>query len=94
MKVILHIALFLINCLWGVLQSFLGFVLFMRYINKPHFWHKGSIVTTSSVPAFVGGMSLGVFIFMTVDVAEVKRGAIFKMKFLNMSMGISYKVYC
>jgi len=72
MKTALHILMFVINCTWGFIQSFIGFIVFLIYVKKPHFWHKGSIVTTSSVPRFIGGMSLGVFIFLTQEAEAVK----------------------
>jgi len=56
--------MFVINCTWGIVQSFIGFIVFLAYVKKPHFWYKGSIVTTASVPAFIGGLSLGTFTFL------------------------------
>ena len=72
MKGILHVLMFIINCTWGCIQSFFGLILFFIYIVKPHFWYRGSIVTTNSIPEFIGGVSLGVFIFMTADLKDVK----------------------
>ena len=72
MKGLLYILIFIINCTWGVIQSVLGLFLFLFFIKKPHFWYKGSIVTTNSVPKFIGGVSLGVFIFMTAETNDVK----------------------
>jgi hypothetical protein len=62
--------MFAINCTWGIIQSFVGFIIFVRYIKRPHFWYKGSIVTTNSVPKFIGGASVGIFIFLTEDVKK------------------------
>jgi hypothetical protein len=72
MKGLLYILMFIINCTWGVIQSVFGLFLFLFFIKKPHFWYKGSIVTTNSVPKFIGGVSLGVFIFMTAETNDVK----------------------
>jgi hypothetical protein len=68
MKAILYILMFVINCTWGIVQSFIGFVMFLVYIRKPHFWYKGSIVTINSIPMYIGGFSLGVFIFLSHDI--------------------------
>ena len=70
MRTALNILMFVINCTWGIIQSSLGFLLFLYYINKQHFWYKGSITTTNSVPKFIGGASIGVFIFITDDIKQ------------------------
>ena len=63
--------IFLLNCTWGIIQTSLGFLLFMRFVNKPHYFYKGSIITTNAVPRtlnFSGGISLGLFVFVTSDI--------------------------
>jgi len=71
MKNSLHIIMFFVNCTWGIIQSFIGLIVFLFFIKKPHFWYNGSIVTSNSVPIFVGGFSLGVFIFLSHEI-EIK----------------------
>ena len=71
MIILLYILLFIINCTWGIIQSTIGFIGFLIFVNKPHFWYKGSIVTVNSVPEFVGGVSVGVFIFMSASFNDV-----------------------
>lgn len=45
---------------WGCLQSAAGFVLFLRYVRKPHVWFHGVLVTDWGR---FGGVSLGFFVF-------------------------------
>ena len=65
--------IFILNAVWGAVQSGIGLILFLRFINKPHFWYKGSLVTARAVPEplrFNGGLSLGIFVFVTYDITE------------------------
>ena len=65
----MSVLVFLINSTWGIIQSALGLVIFLRFIHKPHYRYKGSIITTNATPfIFKGAMSLGVFIFIFKDV--------------------------
>jgi len=59
---------FLLNCTWGVIQSIIGLIMFLIFINKPHYRYKGSIVTVFSKS--FGSVSLGVFIFIGNNVAK------------------------
>ena len=83
MKILLHILMFIINCTWGIFQSFIGCIVFLFYIRKPHFWYKGSIVTTKSVPLFIGGLSAGVFIFLSheIDINEADKYQILRHEY-------------
>jgi len=66
----LHILFFLINITWGVIQSSLGLMLFLCFITRPHYWYKSSIVTVNTTLQNInikGGLCLGLFIFVTVD---------------------------
>ena len=68
-----HIAIFTLNCTWGIIQFTLGLLYFISVINKPHFWYKGSIVTTNVKPRIfktAGGVSYGAFIFITADISK------------------------
>lgn len=49
-----------IQCTWGILQTFLGLALFLRYIRAPHEWYRGVVRTRWDLD---GGISLGLFIF-------------------------------
>ncbi|WP_080145591.1 hypothetical protein [Marinilactibacillus piezotolerans] len=49
-----------IQCTWGILQTFAGFMLFIRYFNLPHSFYHGSIRTKWNR---YDGVSLGWFIF-------------------------------
>ncbi len=50
----------LIQLSWGIVQSFIGFFLFLVYIRFPHSLYNGAVVTRWSRG---GGVSLGLFVF-------------------------------
>lgn len=52
----------LIQCTWGFLQSFLGFLVFLTHLKDEHFSFHGAIVTKWKNPSSV---SLGMFVFVT-----------------------------
>ena len=67
------IIVFILNSTWGVIQSGIGFILFLLFLNKPHYWYKGSIVTIDAVKKDIplsGGVSLGIFIFITSNIKK------------------------
>ena len=47
---------------WGILQTFLGFIVFIAHINDRHYFYHGAIVTEWKNKSSV---SLGAFIFIT-----------------------------
>lgn len=51
-----------LQCTWGILQTFLGFLFFLCYINKPREIYNGCIITKWDR---FGGLSCGLFIFVT-----------------------------
>lgn len=55
-----RILLMILQCTWGLAQTLLGAIVFLRYIRCPHRIYRGSIDTRW---ASGGGMSLGLFIF-------------------------------
>lgn len=57
MKKILFI---LVQCTWGLAQTLLGAVIFLKHIRCPHKMYRGCIDTKWNSR---GGMSLGLFIF-------------------------------
>jgi len=65
MKVIFVI----VQLTWGIVQTFLGLLLFIIHIKKPHFWYNGSIATDWEKP---GGISLGLFIFAGMNPDKMK----------------------
>jgi hypothetical protein len=59
----------LINCTWGVIQNFLGAIVYAICVTAkghPSYPYKGAIVTY--VKGFGGGISLGSFIFIGTNV--------------------------
>lgn len=54
-----------LNCTWGILQTVVGFVVFIIHIKKTHYCKNGSIVTV--IPGSWGGICLGMFCFTCVD---------------------------
>ncbi len=54
----------LCQCTWGILQTLLGFAVFLMNRKKSHFWYHGALVTVWNDPSSV---SLGMFVFVTAD---------------------------
>ena len=68
MKKTTQLAVFLLNCTWGILQTLIGFIGFLIFIRKEHYWYKGGVVTV--IPGGWGGISLGAFIFVGANVPK------------------------
>ena len=60
----------LLQCTWGILQTFLGFIVFLINIKNKHYFYNGSIVTVREAPSSV---SLGMFVFVTSNPMKDKR---------------------
>ena len=58
----------ILQCTWGILQTFLGFVIFLLLIKRPHEFYNGSIKTKWNRH---GGVSCGLFIFVTDENAGI-----------------------
>ena len=54
----------IVQCTWGILQTLLGFVIFLLHSKCPHKIYRGAIDTQWGPK---GGMSLGLFIFTPVE---------------------------
>lgn len=59
----------LLQLTWGVIQSTMGFVVFLRHSREPHSFYRGSILTKWNASS---GLSLGLFIFTPFEAG--KRG--------------------
>ena len=61
------------QCTWGILQTFLGLILFLPHYKNKHFNYHGAIVTLWKMKSSV---SLGMFVFVTSEphFAEKFRG--------------------
>ena len=46
---------------WGLPQSLLGLVIFLRNRKRPHFWYHGALAT---VWDSTGGLGVGMFVFL------------------------------
>lgn len=57
------------QCTWGLLQTLAGFCVFLQNIKRPHEFYHGCIKT--KMPNF-GGLSLGLFIFVSDENDKVK----------------------
>lgn len=55
---------FICQCTWGILQTTLGFIVFLLHIGDKHYFYHGSIVTEWSDKSSV---SLGLFVFVTKE---------------------------
>lgn len=53
-----------LQCTWGIIQTLMGFVVFLVHIKDPHYIYKGAVCTVWKRPM---GLSLGMFIFVWPD---------------------------
>lgn len=60
----------LIQCTWGIIQTTLGFILFLLNIKNKHYFYHGAIVTEVPAPSSI---SLGMFVFVTTTPMKDKR---------------------
>ncbi len=66
-----RIAYVLLQCTWGMFQSFLGGLIFLITISSPHECYRGCIVTRWRLNQ---GLSTGLFIFIPrADTAEIRQ---------------------
>lgn len=65
-----HVFYILIQCTWGILQTLLGFAVFIVNIKQKHYFYKGAIITETASPSSV---SLGMFVFTTKTPMPDKR---------------------
>lgn len=66
----MYILYILIQCTWGIIQTTLGFLMFIINIRNKHYFYNGAIVTERKEPSSV---SLGMFIFITTNPMKDKR---------------------
>ena len=57
-----------LQCTWGIIQTFLGFVVFLVHIRDHHYMYKNSVCTEWKRDT---GLSLGLFIFVWPDDTRV-----------------------
>lgn len=55
----------IIHLTWGIVQTILGFIVFLFNIKSKHYYYKGSIITEWKNSSSV---SIGMFVFVTKDV--------------------------
>ena len=67
MKKLLYI---IIQCTWGIIQTTLGFLVFLLNIKNKHYFYHGAIITERNAPSSV---SLGMFVFTTSNPMKDKR---------------------
>ena len=67
MYTIIYIVL---QCTWGIVQTFLGFIVFLFNLKHRHYFYHGAIVTERKTPSSV---SLGLFVFVTDNPLKDKR---------------------
>ena len=52
------------QCTWGILQTFLGLIMFILHFKRKHYAYHGAIITEWNVKS---SMSLGLFVFVTSE---------------------------
>lgn len=60
----------LIQYIWGLPQTLLGFIVLLINIKNKHYFYHGAIITERNVPSSV---SLGMFVFTTTNPMKDKR---------------------
>lgn len=63
----------LLQCSWGLLQTLLGALVFLRYRSCPHSFYHGAVVTEYPL---LSSLSLGLFVFLTNDPPRDRSGQI------------------
>lgn len=61
MKNILYL---IVQCTWGILQSFFGLINFLFHIRDRHFFYHGAVITEWNDKS---SLSLGMFVFVTKE---------------------------
>ena len=59
MKIVFYI---IIQCTWGILQTLVGFIIFLIHIRERHFWYRGAVVTGWNHKT---SASIGLFLFIS-----------------------------
>lgn len=54
----------ILQCTWGIIQTLLGFIIFLLHCKNKHFCYHGAIVTQWQSKS---SMSLGLFVFVTSE---------------------------
>ncbi|MCQ2409031.1 MAG: hypothetical protein MJ068_00645 [Clostridia bacterium] len=62
MKILLYILYWLIQCTYGIIQTLIGFCIFIKHIKCKHEFYHGAILTYHE--GDWGGVSMGPFIFV------------------------------
>ena len=60
----------LIQCTWGIVQTLLGFIVFLLNIKSKHYFYHGAVITETKSQSSV---SLGMFVFVTSNPLLDKR---------------------
>lgn len=68
-KVIKYTLYWLVQCTWGILQTLLGLVFFLKYAHCKHELYHGAVLTYHD--GNWGGVSLGSFIFVNANRPEI-----------------------
>lgn len=68
MKILRQIGIVFLHWTWGILQTFVGFIVFLIFIEHRHIWLNGSVIT--EIKGNWGGISIGMFAF----VCEMPKG--------------------
>ena len=52
----------LVQCTWGIIQTFVGFIVFLINAGKKHYLYHGAVVTEWNLRS---SLSMGMFLFVT-----------------------------
>lgn len=62
MNILRQVGIVLLHWTWGVIQTLIGFIVFLIFVNRRHLWLNGNVCT--EVRGNWGGITLGMFTFV------------------------------
>lgn len=62
MKILKQIGIVFLHWTWGLIQTLIGFIVFLICINRRHIWLNGNVCT--EIKGNWGGITLGMFTFV------------------------------
>lgn len=62
MRYLCHIGIVFLHWTWGILQTVVGFIVFLIFIENRHIWYNGAVIT--EIKGNWGGISIGMFAFV------------------------------
>lgn len=68
MRILLQVGVVFLHWTWGILQTFVGFLVFLCTLNRPHYWKDGAVIT--EIKGKWGGVTIGMFVFVDGGITD------------------------